>query len=169
MVNFEFSPKKQVTGSCMNLRMREWFKCFSLICDRHSYGVLLYWPEEMIQSDQEEIQSVEEMVLFDQRQWQWFNQRKQLLCAGFLKALLSRDPNCLGRVTQAESSRLLPAKQPTQAAIASALPVWRKRAGKFVDRGSRGFLFGDFTVILLPRGPGSMSHGANIYIIRNSY
>ena len=116
----------------------------------------------MIQSDQEEIQSVEEMVLFDQRQWQWFNQRKQLLCAGFLKALLSRDPNFLGRVSQAESLRLLPAKQPTQAA--SALPLWRKRAGKFVD-----LLFGAFPVILLPRGPGSMSHGANIYIIRNSY
>ena len=33
--------------------------------------------EEMVQSDQKEIQSVEEMVLFDQRQWQWFNQSRE--------------------------------------------------------------------------------------------
>ena len=56
----------------------------------------------MVQSDQEEIQSVEEMVLFDQRQWQWFNQRKQLHAS---QASQVSDPNCPGRVTPESSSR----------------------------------------------------------------
>ena len=76
----------------------------------------------MVQSDQEEIQSVEEMVLFDQRQWQWFNQRKQVRASQ-----ASSSPSLLTQIVPDES---LPSHRgffPPNNQHSEQLPVWRKR------------------------------------------
>ena len=76
----------------------------------------------MVQSDQEEIQSVEEMVLFDQRQWQWFNQRKQVHTSQ-----ASSSPSLLTQIVPDES---LPSHRgffPPNNQHSEQLPVWRKR------------------------------------------
>ena len=82
----------------------KWFSCASLICCDSLVSFFIEW-RKWSNLTTKEIQSLEEMVHFDQKQWQWFNQQRgSLHLPRPSPQARCSDPNCPGKSVESLSS-----------------------------------------------------------------